>query len=109
MADTAYLIVIGILALGLAYFVWMYRRGVRDSVNLTNFIVLILLSDKDWEIQAKALLQFVKTANYREPAILSGMVSMGLSDIAASQAWTLGLNIQRLWNLNQNIDEGGAA
>lgn len=93
---------IGVLGLLVVIFFGLYRRGVQDSVQLTNFIILILLEQKEREYQEAVLLKFVRGARYHSPAILAAMVSAGLSAIAKKRAEaTMRPNSERLWALNQ--------
>ncbi len=101
-----------IVALLAAFFFHMWRRGVRDSVHLTNMIMLILLDQKEREHQQSILISFVCKSEYRNADILWGMVSTGLSEIARRLApRTMAINGETMWNMNQDYrrDEGTGA
>lgn len=95
-------IVIVIAILSAIFFFRMWRRGVRDSVHLTNMIALILLNDETCQVQRSLLIEFIRGAKYRDAATLAGMVSAGLSGIAARLApQTMTTVNQTMWGMNQ--------
>lgn len=77
---------IGILLVLVLAFFGLWRRGVNDSINLTNFIVLILLEEKERTFQAENLKRFLEKSPAPTAEILGAQMSAGLSAIARERA-----------------------
>lgn len=96
--------VVAIFVLLSLFFHQLWRRSVRDAINLTNLVVAILQDDEMLEKQRVALDGFLEKADYSNKAALAGWVSMGISEIAASWGPILmQMNADLLWQLNQEM------
>jgi hypothetical protein len=91
----------GVLALLLLLFIALYRKSLKESRDLTNFALLILLDEGVCANQRKALTQFVRSSDARDAADLRIKVSLATAQLAARLGHTLLGTAGLLWKLRR--------
>jgi len=80
-----------------------YQRAIRDQVELANFLMEVLTSDRERADQKANFLNFVLASKYPSAAVLAGMGANLLVGIAKRRAaQTVPANRDLYWAMNQN-------
>lgn len=101
------LALLAILSFVLAFLAWWfyraYQRAIRDQVELANFLMEVLTSDRERAYQKANFLNFVLASKYPSAAVLAGMGASLLVGIAKRRApQTVPANRDLYWAMNQN-------
>lgn len=92
-----------ILAVLACWFFQAYQRAIRVQVELANFLMEVLTSDRERAHQKANFLNFILKSKYPDAAVLSGMCSNLLVDIARQRApQTVPANRDIYWAMNHN-------
>jgi hypothetical protein len=89
----------GVLALLLLLFVALYRKSLKESRDLTNFALLILLDEGVCTAQRKSLADLVRSIDARNAGDLGAKVNLATAQLAARLGHTLLGTAGLLWKL----------
>jgi hypothetical protein len=89
----------GVLAVLLILFIALYNRSLKESRQLTNFALLILLDEGICAAQRKALTDLVRTIDARNAGDLGMKVNLATTQLAARLGHTLLGTAGLLWKL----------
>ena len=73
----------GVLLLALTI---VYRRGIRQQVQITALTVEMIMSDRERAAQRDLLYKFVRASHYKDADSLAGAVANGIATIAFARA-----------------------
>jgi hypothetical protein len=77
----------------------LYRRSVKESQDLGNYALLILLDERVYAAQKNGLEQLVKKIDAKDAADLGMKVTLSLSNLASNLGHTLLGTAGLLWKL----------
>jgi hypothetical protein len=92
----------GVLALLLLLFIALYRKSLKESRDLTNFALLILLDEGVCADQRKALTELVRSIDARNGGDLGAKVNLATAQLAARLGHTLLGTAGLLWKLRKD-------
>src|ERR1022692_2401276 len=83
--------------------VGVYRRGIRQQVQIAALAVDVIMNDRERSSQRDHLYQFVRASHYKDATSLAGAVTNGIAAIAASRAHiAMAANRDILWTISQS-------